>query len=53
MYNELFNGVFWDNENTICIFEIGAFYIILNEQAMYLSELLGLKKVCFAPGYVR
>ncbi|MBQ8044243.1 MAG: hypothetical protein IJ272_08910 [Clostridia bacterium] len=50
MYNELFNEVFLDNENTICIFEIGAFYIILNEQATYLSELLGLKKVCFAPG---
>lgn len=50
MYYELFNNVFSDNENTICIFEIGAFYIILNEQAMYLSELLGLKKVCFAPG---
>ncbi len=50
MYYELFNKVFSDNENKICIFEIGAFYVALNEQAMYLSELLGLKKVCFAPG---
>ncbi len=50
MYYELFNEVFSDNENKICIFEIGAFYIVLNEQAAYLSELLGLKKVCFAPG---
>ncbi len=50
MYYELFNDVFSDNENKRCIFEIGAFYIILNEQAIYLSELLGLKKVCFAPG---
>ena len=50
MYYELFNEVFSDNENAICIFEIGAFYIVLNEQAIYLSELLGLKKVCFAPG---
>ena len=50
MYYELFNKVFEDNENAICIFEIGAFYVVLNEQATYLSELLGLKKVCFAPG---
>jgi len=50
MYYELFNKVFLDNENTICMFEMGAFYIVLNEQAIYLSELLGLKKVCFAPG---
>lgn len=50
MYYELFNKVFLDNENAICIFEIGAFYIIIDEQAAYLSELLGLKKVCFAPG---
>lgn len=40
MYYELFNDVF---ENKICIFEIGEFYVITN-------ELLGLKKVCFAPG---
>ena len=50
MYYELFYEVCLDNENKICIFEIGAFYIVLNEQAIYLSELLGLKKVCFAPG---
>ena len=47
MYYELFNKVFEDNENKICIFEIGAFYAILSEQAVYLSELLVLKKVCF------
>lgn len=50
MYYELFNKVFETNENTICIFEMGTFYIVLNEQATYLSELLGLKKVCFATG---
>lgn len=50
MYYELFNKVFEDNENKICIFEIGAFYVVLNEQAVYLSSVLGLKKVCFAPG---
>ncbi len=50
MYYELFDKVFSDNENKICIFEIGAFYIVIEEQAVYLSELLGLKKVCFAPG---
>jgi len=50
MYYKLFDKVFSDNENKICIFEIGAFYAVINEQAMYLSELLGLKKVCFAPG---
>lgn len=50
MYYELFNKVFEDNENKICIFEIGAFYVILNEQAVYLNSILGLKKVCFAPG---
>ena len=49
MYYELFNEVFETNENKICIFEIGTFYVVLNEQAIYLSELLGLKKVCFAP----
>lgn len=50
MYYELFNKVFEDNENKICIFEIGAFYVVLNEQAVYISSVLGLKKVCFAPG---
>ena len=50
MYYELFNKVFEDNENKICIFEIGAFYVVLNEQAVYLSSVLGLKKVCFSPG---
>ena len=50
MYYELFNKIIEDNENKICIFEIGAFYVVIDEQAMYLSELLGLKKVCFAPG---
>lgn len=50
MYYELFDSVFNDNENKICIFEIGAFYVILNEQAVYISSVLGLKKVCFAPG---
>ena len=50
MYYELFNEVFETNENKICIFEIGAFYVVLNEQAVYLSELLGLRKICFAPG---
>ena len=50
MYYELFDSVFKDNENKICIFEIGAFYVVLNEQAVYLSPILGLKKVCFAPG---
>ena len=37
MYYELFDSVFKDNENKICIFEIGAFYVVLNEQAVYLS----------------
>ena len=32
MYYELFNEVFLDNENKICIFEIGAFYVVLDEQ---------------------
>ena len=50
MYYELFNKVFEENENKICIFEIGAFYVVLNEQAVYLNSVLGLKKVCFAPG---
>ena len=50
MYYELFNDVFEDNENKICILEIGAFYVVIDPQAIYLSELLGLKKVCFAPG---
>ena len=50
MYYELFNDVFEDNENKICIFEIGAFYVVLDKQAVYLSEILDLKKVCFAPG---
>ena len=46
----MFNEIFEKNENKICIFEIGAFYVILNEQAVYISSVLGLKKVCFAPG---
>ena len=50
MYYELFNKVFEDSENKICIFEIGAFNVVLNEQAVYLSSVLVLKKVCFAPG---
>ena len=50
MYYELFNEIFEDNENKICILEIGAFYVVLESQAVYLNELLGLKKVCFAPG---
>ena len=49
MCYELFNKMSDTNKNKICIFEIGAFYIILNEQTIYLSELLGLKKgvLCF------
>ena len=50
MYYKLFNDVFEDNKNKICIFEIGAFYAVINKQAVYLSELLGLKVVCFAEG---
>lgn len=50
MYYRLFNDVFEDNKNKICMFEMGAFYAIINEQAMYIEELLGLKKICFAPG---
>ena len=50
MYYEFFNKIIEDNENKICIFEIGAFYVVIDEQAMYLNELWGLKKVCFAPG---
>lgn len=50
MYYKFFNEVFETNENKICIFKIVAFYVVLNEQAIYLSKLLGLKKVCFAPG---
>ena len=52
MYYELFNEIFEDNKNKICIFEIGAFYVVLEEQAVYLGELLGLKKVCFSPRYL-
>lgn len=48
MYAQLFNDVFEDNINKICIFEMGAFYVIVNRQAVYVAELLGLKKVCFA-----
>lgn len=50
MYYKLFNDVFEDNINKICIFEMGAFYVIINRQAEYIEELLGLKKVCFAEG---
>lgn len=50
MYYELFNEVFLTNENKICLFEIGAFYVALGEQAVYVGELLGLKVVCFSPG---
>ena len=50
MYYGLFEDVLEDNKNRICMFQIGAFYVIINEQAIYISELLGLKKVCFAPG---
>ena len=50
MYYRLFNDVFEDNENKICIFQMGAFYVVINEQARYIEELFGFKKVCFAPG---
>lgn len=46
---KLFNDIIELNENKICIFEIGAFYVVVGEQAVYLSSRLGLKKVCFAP----
>ena len=39
MYYEFFNKIIEDNENKICIFEIGAFYVVIDEQAMYLNEL--------------
>ena len=32
------------------VIQIGAFYAVINKQAVYLSELLGLKVVCFAEG---
>ncbi len=49
MYYELFNKVFEDNENTICIFEIGAFYIVLTSYNLdttvdYTHKQKGFKK---------